>query len=923
MKRGRGERSGRRAGAREADALTARARAASGEEGSQLWYVAEGKRGQQLLDEGQVGEATQVFASILARVGDAPSYGRAVILGRLGRCVHLGGRPDLAVTHLREAIGVTVKLAPGEGVKGLRGTLHSELGDALRALGQYGGAREAYEAALKAAEELHDLRGQGVDLGHLGALALAGGKPEEAQARYRAALLLFRHLHEPAMEAVAWHQLGRVFQEQRRWDEAERHYREAARIAEERGNLAGAAQIWNQLAILNQEAGRPEAAEGWYQKAIGVDRQIGNPMQVGRRLSNLADLLQNQPGRLVEARELAEVALAIAQTADPVAAEVWTTYGILADITDKEAATTAESQRSAALRTRARDYRQLHRYAPLIQATLARLGGAPSFGRAVILGRLGQCFRLGGRPDLAVAHSPQAIAVAEQLAPSEGVKSLRGTLHSELGEALGALGQYAEARKAYEAALKIAEDLRDLRGQNIALRQLGALALAEGQCEEAQARYREVARISEERGVLAGSPVELGAESSSLQAGSSVGLAQGFEVTLYEDLITDYGFDTNLLVDGPRQRRIIRWSAEPDPLADDVRPMLVPCARIWVHDEGAVRFRLPLGEPVLERHPGCIVMRRTRREVAVSGNSGVLWGLIRAVDGDCTVGAILSRFPPGERPVAARMLAALAATDTIDVSGRPIGRYLHSATKKGVLPGGGLESDEVLRLATDGTYRAYPGAPRIAVSQSVPDRLQTFHALTRSRRSRRDYMRRALGREDFDALLYTACGVTGAMPWAGREVKLRAYPSSGALYAVEIYPIVFRVEGMEQGVYHYRAVENVLEVVRPGIDLARVVDAALPVEREMVAGAAAMVCLVGFFLRHEQKYGEGGYRMLVAEAGHISQNLVLAATALGLSARPFGGVFDDLLNHDLGLDEGQEQFLLSVLIGHTGGNDGR
>jgi nitroreductase len=46
--------------------------------------------------------------------------------------------------------------------------------------------------------------------------------------------------------------------------------------------------------------------------------------------------------------------------------------------------------------------------------------------------------------------------------------------------------------------------------------------------------------------------------------------------------------------------------------------------------------------------------------------------------------------------------------------------------------------------------------------------------------------------------------------------------------------------------------------------------------------------------------GEGGYRMLVAEAGHIAPNLILAATALGASARWFGGVFDDLLNHDRG-----------------------
>jgi SagB-type dehydrogenase family enzyme len=78
-----------------------------------------------------------------------------------------------------------------------------------------------------------------------------------------------------------------------------------------------------------------------------------------------------------------------------------------------------------------------------------------------------------------------------------------------------------------------------------------------------------------------------------------------------------------------------------------------------------------------------------------------------------------------------------------------------------------------------------------------------------------------------------------------------------------------------------------------------------------------LFCLTACFPRHEKKYGQGGYRMLVAEAGHISQNLVLAATALGLSARPFGGVFDDLMNHDLGLLTDDEQFVLGVLVGHS------
>jgi SagB-type dehydrogenase family enzyme len=848
--------------------VTARPRAGSGEQGPEPWYVLEGKRGQQLLDQGQLAEATQVFEAILGGLGDAPSYGKALILERLGRCLQLGGQPDLAVEHLRDAIGVAGRLAPSKGVKTLRCTLRSELGDALRAKGQYGDARRAYQAALTIAEELHDLRGQGIDLGRLGGLALASGDLEEALTRSQAALALFRRLREPAAEAVVWHQLGRIFQERRQWDEADRHYREAVRINEERGDMAGARQSWSQLVVLNQEAGRPDAAEEWCRKAIAAHRRVGISMHLVRRLSELAALLGNLPGRLGEARHLAEEALGIAHSLDPGAAEAWRVYGILADVSDKEAAVTADSRRRAGLQAQARDYHELERRAPLIAAIADRIGEAPSYGRAVILGRLGRCFHAGGRPDLGVTHLRQALGVAGELAPSDARRALQSSLQAELGQGLRAMGRDREAQEAYEESRRLAEAVGDRHGQP-------------------------------------GLP--------------AAGEAPEFEITVHEDVITECVFDLDLLVDGPRERRIIRWSGEPDPLPDHLRPLLVPCARTWMDEQGAVRFRLPMGEPAVERDPGCTVMRRIGREVAVSGSSDVLWQLIRGMDGNSAVAEMLSGIAPGERETAVRLLATLAATGVIDVSGRPLGRFLHEATKKGVLPAGGLHGDEVLLLATDGNYRTYPEVPRVIVGQAIPPRLRTFHALTRSRRSCRDYGGHPLSREEFDGLLSTACGVTGAMPWAGREVKLRAYPSSGALYAVEIYPVVFRVEGLEPGVYHYGAVENVLEAVKPGMDPARFVGAALPVEREMVAGAAAMFCLAGYFPRHERKYGEGGYRMMVAEAGHISQNLILAATALGLSARPFGGVFDDLLNHDLGLDGAQEQFLLAVVVGRAGG----
>ena len=81
-----------------------------------------------------------IVSATLAQVGELPSFGRAVILGQLARCFHMGGRPDLAVRHDQEAVSITTTLKPSDGVKSLLVTLYLDLGDVLRAAGHDPGA---------------------------------------------------------------------------------------------------------------------------------------------------------------------------------------------------------------------------------------------------------------------------------------------------------------------------------------------------------------------------------------------------------------------------------------------------------------------------------------------------------------------------------------------------------------------------------------------------------------------------------------------------------------------------------------------------------------------------------------------------------------------------------------------------------------
>ncbi len=323
-----------------------------GKLGSRAWYLARSNQGEQLFSAGRYREAAQVFEEILVGLGEQPSHQRCNTLTRLGRCLGFQGQAARAAEVYRQGLAEAEELEASDSVKQLVAVSQADLGDVLSHMGDYGGARIAYEQSLTLSKEVGDARQEAVINAQLGSLALVQGNLPEAAERYREALTTFQWLKEPASEAIVWHQLGIVCQKAQQWDAAEGAYRESARIKESQGNLAGAAKTWNQLALFNQGAGRLEAAEAWYRKTIEGSQAVGDRLNQSVALSNLANLLQNQPHRLPEARQLAEEALAFQQTLDPAAAEIWKNYDILAKIADKQGDT-----------TQAREYRRLSREA--------------------------------------------------------------------------------------------------------------------------------------------------------------------------------------------------------------------------------------------------------------------------------------------------------------------------------------------------------------------------------------------------------------------------------------------------------------------------------------------------------------------------------------------------------------------------------
>lgn len=205
--------------------------------------------------------------------------------------------------------------------------------------------------------------------------------------------------------------------------------------------------------------------------------------------------------------------------------------------------------------------------------------------------------------------------------------------------------------------------------------------------------------------------------------------------------------------------------------------------------------------------------------------------------------------------------------------------------------------------------KAYRDAPAVLLPAPHGFRGLALEEAIEKRRSRRVYEPGSLSLEELARLLHAASGVTE--PRTG----FRAAPSAGALYPIETYAIVHEVEGLEPGLYHYAVFEHALERLQTGNMRAGAVVAGIG--QEMLGTAQVCVVLSAIFQRTRWRYRERAYRYVLLEAGHMGQNLYLAATSMGLGACAVGAFLDDRFNDLLGVDGSDEAVVYVVAVGRT------
>lgn len=221
------------------------------------------------------------------------------------------------------------------------------------------------------------------------------------------------------------------------------------------------------------------------------------------------------------------------------------------------------------------------------------------------------------------------------------------------------------------------------------------------------------------------------------------------------------------------------------------------------------------------------------------------------------------------------------------------------------MSGGGLDWRNQPEL-----YKTYPKSKKIKLDP--PEALQniSLDKVLRKRRSIRNFSKKPITKKQLSYLLWASTGIQR------KEIgyEFRTVPSAGALYPIETYLIINRVDDISKGVYHYSIKDHQLEELKTGdfgIDISK---AAL--EQDMCNYSAVVFVWTAIFNRSKWKYGERAYRYIYLDAGHIAENFALTSTGLGFGNCQIAALFDDEVNEIIGVDGINESVIYMSVVGN-------
>ena len=208
------------------------------------------------------------------------------------------------------------------------------------------------------------------------------------------------------------------------------------------------------------------------------------------------------------------------------------------------------------------------------------------------------------------------------------------------------------------------------------------------------------------------------------------------------------------------------------------------------------------------------------------------------------------------------------------------------------------------------TYKHYSNSKQIKLPEIKEFPTLSFDDSVRNRKSVRHFSEKSLIIEQLSYLLWISTGIQRIE----RGYEFRNAPSAGALYPIETYLSIKKVDGLPVGLYHYNIKLHLLEELKIGDFSDYLANSCLG--QSMLSSAAVVFIWSGVFSRSKWKYKQRAYRYVYLDCGHIAQNLALCTSSLGLGSCQIGAIYDDEINELIGLDGKNESVIYLSIVGY-------
>jgi SagB-type dehydrogenase family enzyme len=188
-------------------------------------------------------------------------------------------------------------------------------------------------------------------------------------------------------------------------------------------------------------------------------------------------------------------------------------------------------------------------------------------------------------------------------------------------------------------------------------------------------------------------------------------------------------------------------------------------------------------------------------------------------------------------------------------------------------------------------------------------------AVLETRRSLRAYGEKPLTSGELGHFLYRTSRLKRVIPGDKQELCNRPYPSGGAIYELEVYPLVRECDGIAAGLYHYAAEAHRLCKIS---DRNAHTDALLQDAWSANGGQCVpqvLLILAARFQRMTWKYQAMAYAAILKHVGVVYQTMYLVATAMGLAPCGLGNGNSDLFAKAAGLDYYAETSVGEFMLG--------